>query len=1111
MKKSQGKLIFSATDLSNFINCKHLTQLNKLAAEGVIKKPIRNNKVLEMLQQKGLAFEQAYLGQLSAEGKSIAYIVQDDPDAKQKTLEAMQNGLDVVYQARLEENNWHGWADFLIRVEQPSKLGSWSYAVLDTKLATTTKSGTILQIALYSQIIANIQGKLPEFMYVQTPDEQLQYRVDDYIAYVRYVKTNFLESVQKSQQTYPEPVQHCEVCNWWENCNKIRRDDDHLGFIAGMGNSQIKEVRTHDVNTLEAMSEMPLPINFKPSRGSVITYTKLREQARLQNESRTQKRPVYETLPLIPGAGFFKLPEPNEWDVYLDLEGDPLVDPSGREYIFGWYHQDKYNILWAENADLEKLAFEKFIDVVLSIIAEHPEMHVYHYGAYETSTFKRLMSKYATREIEVDYLLKTFRFVNLHTIVKNAIRAGVERYSLKDLEKYHGYVREMDLRQLSGFKADYELLLETNRIAEATDEMRDVIQTYNMDDCISTQKLHFWLEGIRQFLIDSGETIERPLPADPETPEITEYMKIIQPLYNALMEGIPAEKKDRNSVQQANFIIANMLAWFRREKKSYWWELFRILDLVDDEFIEEKIAIGGLNYMYEREDVKRSIVDHYSFPMQVSDIRKGDKVKDDLGRMVGEVYEVDYINCILKLKKGPSIADVHPSNIFFLSDVPADVKEVSIINFAIWILENGVDSPSLQYKAGRDLLLRKNPETFSPVIQTNDTLEKAIDWAEKLNYSVLPIQGPPGAGKSYTASHMILELVKQKKRIGIAALSHKVITALVEKVYELSFNEGHQLKIIQRDDRTESRWQIARETKALANKVEKYDVIAGTPFMWASGDFKDSIDYLFVDEAGQLALVDTLSMSHATKNMILLGDPQQLQQPQQGIHPDGTEVSSLEHVLGGQKTITNAQGLFLPVTFRMHPKICNLVSELFYEQKLQSLPGLQNQCLKGNTRFAGSGLFFESVMHNGNTNFSIEEVDAVEHIVKELCKGDVMYCNKNLELQTVTASHIKIITPYNAQLQALKDRLPDISIGTVDKFQGQEAPIIIFSMATSASEDAPHGMSFLYSPNRFNVAISRAKSTFILVANKHVIEAECKSPEQMKLANAFCRYMEMVV
>jgi uncharacterized protein len=265
-----------------------------------------------------------------------------------------------------------------------------------------------------------------------------------------------------------------------------------------------------------------------------------------------------------------------------------------------------------------------------------------------------------------------------------------------------------------------------------------------------------------------------------------------------------------------------------------------------------------------------------------------------------------------------------------------------------------------------------------------------------------------------------------------------------------------------------------------------------------------------VDEAGQLALIDTLAISLATKNIILLGDPQQLQQPQQGVHPEGTEVSALEHVINGHQTISPEQGIFLKETWRMHPKICAFDSELFYESKLSAIDELSNQSIIGNTKFAGSGLFHVSVNHKDNTSSSQEEVDEIIKIVEELTKGDVMWNNSKNEQLVLNKNDIKIISPYNAQVQRILEQIEDVSAGTVDKFQGQEAPVIIYSVATSSPEDAPRGMEFLYSPNRFNVAVSRARGIFIMVSNASIFEPDCKSPEQIKLANPFCRFVELV-
>jgi len=286
-------------------------------------------------------------------------------------------------------------------------------------------------------------------------------------------------------------------------------------------------------------------------------------------------------------------------------------------------------------------------------------------------------------------------------------------------------------------------------------------------------------------------------------------------------------------------------------------------------------------------------------------------------------------------------------------------------------------------------------------------------------------------------------------------------------------------------------------------------LIGGTPFLWSREDMAASVDVLFVDEAGQLSLIDTVAVSQAAKSLVLLGDPQQLKQPQQGSHPEGTEVSALEHILQGTQTITPEKGIFLDETWRLHPSICAFVSELFYESKLHSRPELAQQNISGNTRFNGSGLWFEGVAHVGNQNSAVEEVEHVSEIIRELAKGDVIYTDAEGKQHTVGIDHIKVIAPYNAQVALLKSKLPDgLQVGTVDKFQGQEAPIVIFSLATSSPEDAPRGMEFLYSLNRLNVAVSRARAIFILVGNPSLFEPDCRSVQQMKLANAFCRYLE---
>lgn len=1116
MKYKNNKIIYSPSDLSSHSSCKHLTQLNKQHARGEIADPeMYNNRVLTMLKEKGIEFEASHLQKLKDEGKTIAEINNEDPHAEKHTIDAMKAGVDVVYQARLKEDGkWSGWADFLMRVDTPSNLGEWSYEVWDTKLTNETKAGTILQIGLYSERVGRIQGQSPEYMGVIKPEGEETYRFDEYAAYIRLVKRNLEDAILNDYETYPDPVSHCDICRWWKTCNSVRREDDHLTFVAGMGSSQTKELNIHGVNTLEKLANLALPVPFEPTKGVKETYNKLREQARVQNTSRHNRyKPIYETLEVEEGKGLNKLPEPSKNDIYLDFEGDRMVEPDGLEYMIGYVYKGGYHALWAKNETEEKQIFEQFIDFAVNLKEEDPSLHIYHYAPYEVTTFKRLMGKYASRENEIDTFLRSDTFVDLYGVVRQSIRASVEKYSIKDLEIFFGYERKMDLRELSRHKSQLELLLQTGNIDKLSKVTQAAVQLYNQDDCESLVRLQAWLEEIRNDLIKNGADITRPIDGEGAASDrITAHQESIKPIMDALLEGVPPIRAERNNVQQAQFILAHMLDWYRREMKSFWWEFFRLKELPEDELLEERKALSFLQFTGERVPEKRSVVDTYTFPYQECDLRIGQLLEDQEDNKIGTIHYIDVDSRLLKIKKGPSKINLaHPVTVMSLESVNSGTKEEAVISLAEWVVANAMESDSETYRAARQLLMNVSPTLTEERTEYEDITEKIFDFVSKLDNSYLPVQGPPGAGKSFTGSHLIVKLVQEGKKIGITALSHKVISNLLTKVWEVAGEKDLSIQMLQKvkaDYDEEVPWQVTTGEDAIQAALGNADVIAGTSFMWSKPPYTDGVDYLFVDEAGQLSLIDTLAVSHSCSNLVLLGDPQQLKQPQQGVHPDGTEVSALEHVLQDEKTISDEQGIFLAETWRMHPSINAFVSELFYENRLKSKDHLDQQQILG-SKYSGAGLYLEEVEHSGNTNSSSEEVEKVVEIVHQLTSGETTFINQKGEEATLTTSDIKIITPYNAQVQVIKQQLPTLEVGTVDKFQGQEAPVIIYSVATSSLEDAPRGMDFLFSPNRFNVAVSRARTRFIMVANPAIFEAECKSPHQIKLANAFCRFKEL--
>jgi len=361
---------------------------------------------------------------------------------------------------------------------------------------------------------------------------------------------------------------------------------------------------------------------------------------------------------------------------------------------------------------------------------------------------------------------------------------------------------------------------------------------------------------------------------------------------------------------------------------------------------------------------------------------------------------------------------------------------------------------------------------------------------------------------------MICTLIKEGKKVGITANSHKVIRNLIDKVIEVARESDAKVqagqKISSKTENTDDIHFFTDNGEAVtAITSGEVQVLGGTAFFWAREDAAGTIDVLFVDEAAQMSLANVLSVSQAGPTLVLLGDPQQLEQPTQGSHPDGTDVSALDHLLCGHKTILPEQGLFLEVTWRLHPDITAFNSELFYEGKLQSEADCHRQSTTSTGPFTGTGLSYVPVAHFGNQSRSLEEAAAVERIVETLLGSGVHWTDRKGVSRPLALEDIIIIAPYNAHVFEIQKRLPEAHVGTVDKFQGQEAPIAIYSMATSTHADAPRGMEFLYSSNRLNVAISRAKCMAILVASPDLFETECKTPRQMQLANAFCRYLEM--
>ena len=481
---------------------------------------------------------------------------------------------------------------------------------------------------------------------------------------------------------------------------------------------------------------------------------------------------------------------------------------------------------------------------------------------------------------------------------------------------------------------------------------------------------------------------------------------------------------------------------------------------------------------------------------------------------MGSVAEISFENYVVDIKKRQDSKAIHPDAVFAHNYVNVQVLADSLMRLGEHVANDGLRGEG-GYQAARDLLLKETPRTSGQELHLEDetTVQGAVRLCGHLAGGILAIQGPPGTGKTFTGAQMICELVRQGKTVGITANSHKVIRNLVDAAIAAAGENGVGLRCCLKVSEIEDDQPHLRFTQ---KNEELFDMLGssvnvggGTAWLWARPEAVEIIDVLFVDEAAQMPLANVLAVSQAAKTVVLIGDPQQLDQPTQGSHPDGTNGSALDHILAGKQTIRPEQGLFLEKTWRLHPGICTYTSELFYEGKLKAKESLKQQVVNAPGPISGAGLYYLPVEHKGNQNCSPEEALAIETLVNRLLNSNATWVNRDGSEKLVTLDNILIITPYNAQVFEIQQRLEGARVGTVDKFQGQEAPIAIYSTATSSHADAPRGMEFLYSLNRLNVATSRAKCLSIIVSSPQVFEAECRTPRQIQLANAFCRYLEL--
>lgn len=1128
MKRAEHGIVFSASDLADFVVCQHITTLGLRNLETPLVRKVVSDE-LAILQEHGIEHERNYVHRLIAEHKRVVEIPTHVPqhDRLSKTIEAMQSGADVVYQAAFQLDSFLGYADFLLRVESPSRFGGHSYEVADTKLATKGKARHLVQVALYSEMLEKIQGVAPVSVHLALGDDSIKtYRMADYSHYFSALKERFLNFTERHPQTSPEACSHCQMCPWEDLCEMDWIRVDHLNQVANIRKNDIGKLNAVGIVTLEALATTTDEIE------GIGSFPTLKKQAALQLEKRQNNIDIsiVKEPDAIAGNGFFRLPEPDEGDLFFDMEGYPY-EKGGLEYLFGVYYRNNgdfvFRAFWGQNRRQEKQAFEQFIDFVMEKVSNYPKLHIYHYADYERRALMKLMQVHGTREAEVDQLLRDYRMVDLYAVVQHSVMTSESRYSIKNLETF--YMK--DARTSAVKNAGASIIYYENWLKDRQQKWLDDIERYNKEDCVSTKKLLDWLlemKGVaeRQFNI--------PIPWQKRTdggnsgdiPEKERSQKALaaEALKHAVRNNLTSVVLNSSAMheRQAAELILHLLDFYWRELKPTFWKMYEQQEKTAEELIDDFDAIGGLE-LDENANIrkdKQSYVYSYRFSPQEFRLRVDDVVRDTKTlKSIGTIGAIDLANQTLDLRIGGQIrkklwADQMPLKLSIASSdrVNTSQLDTAIVRFASSRYGN---TPNNMYKAIWDLLQRQLPDVKGSaiggsILSGDASVEGVIDVVGRLNDSYLIIQGPPGTGKTYTGARVILSLLGQGKRVGVCAMSHKAVANLLNAVTDAAIEGGKSFVGARRGSR-ESALLDNRFIRDVGTPDETLDLnfqlVGGTAWTFAREESSQTFDFLFVDEAGQVSLANLVAMGCAAKNIVLLGDQMQLGQPLQGTHPGDSGLSALEYILRSHATVPPELGILLNVTYRMHPDICRFISDAVYDGRLTNFAKTRNQKLvlnqSPNPVLKSTGIIFDRVLHTGCAQTSTEEGCRIRELIKSLLKQE--YVDIEGTQHAINANNILVVAPYNAQVRLLRTMLPpEIAVGTVDKFQGQEAEIVIVSMTTSGGDDMPRNMEFLLDRHRLNVAISRAKTLAIVVACPKLLEVSCTTPEQMALVNTVC-------
>ena len=608
MRSIDGALRLSASDLMRFQGCRHATALDLRLIEVGDVVPADDDDEAELLQRQGDAHELAFLERLKAEGRTVVEIPKDGIPLERSvalTREAMLAGPDVIFQGALLGGAWGGYSDFLERVERPSAFGAWSYEVVDTKLKRKPDPKHVLQLSLYSDLLAEVQGTAPEAAHLELGDSsRFTVRLSEVSAYARHARRVLEAFLVERPETRSEPVAGCKLCRWRERCEEEWDRTDSLALVAGISRLQRGKLEAAGIETMTALADF----GERVPRMAVETQRRLQAQARLQAARRAGGPPAFELRDVEPGKGFGILPEPDEGDIFYDIEGDPYY-PGGLEYLHGlWFREGgewTFRAFWAHDRAAEGKAVAELLALLVDHLRRHPRAHVYHYANYEMAALRRLTAQHRVCEAAMDQLQRERRFVDLFRVVSGAMIASEKGYSIKDLEAFYMGERDADVATAGASVVFYERWRETG-----DGDLLDKIHDYNRTDCVSTQLLRDWLVAdvcpadmpwpVLGEVPDAG-TLSN---VDAEDAEVAELRAKLRTVRTRLGDEVADLLLDLNS-------------FHKREDKPAWWAIFDRLAQESEELVDDLECIQGLEAVGPPVKVTaKSFERTYRFPPQ---------------------------------------------------------------------------------------------------------------------------------------------------------------------------------------------------------------------------------------------------------------------------------------------------------------------------------------------------------------------------------------------------------------------------------------------------------------------------------------------------------------